>query len=562
MAEYKNLRNRAEWNQVILRQLLDFEAICAAHGIRWFLESGTLLGAVRHRGFIPWDNDIDVALLDEDYRKLCQIFATEGFPGGYILEDNDLNPNYPSDIGRFIDPSMTCLLRTTEFADTPPGVQFDVFRYVGVPDDPQEREAAVLLCNVLGELMHPYRRRCGHRPEAFWPRYHQAVQDMEQLGREAVLQQLKQEFAAVTAVPDSEWLLLVSAGTYNAYPLQRREWYLSKPRRLSFEGHQLPVPSDPLRVLRQLYGESFRCYPPGEKWHSYRASGNVPAAVMHEDYCGVLDKEQVHRELTAAKEAAMLQAEMRPPYSRPVYLMQAYKELAHFVEALDGRAGDYADVAWELLQSERTPAPTPELLSLTGADSPVADAARAYLQTVLASKYGEWQIQVVLDGELLLLLCCLLLLEWHPFWDALKLLERSQEATEPDLRLEKLYCACTQASELLLAMDEQRLGDVDDILVGLEYWFPCLREVAYGRMWLAARASASGLSHRQLSAQQAAELAQLGAADGELQCYYADYLAAAGRQREALNIYRTAADKTNNGCVRLHIQDCLAEAEA
>ena len=55
----------------ILIMLKDF---CLQHDISWFLDGGTVLGAARHKGFIPWDDDVDVFMLRDDYEKLCRIW--------------------------------------------------------------------------------------------------------------------------------------------------------------------------------------------------------------------------------------------------------------------------------------------------------------------------------------------------------------------------------------------------------------------------------------------------------------------------------------------------------
>ena len=62
---------------VQLEMLNDFIRVCDKHDLTYFVVYGTAIGAVRHQGFIPWDDDIDVAMLRRDYDKFCRIFNEE-----------------------------------------------------------------------------------------------------------------------------------------------------------------------------------------------------------------------------------------------------------------------------------------------------------------------------------------------------------------------------------------------------------------------------------------------------------------------------------------------------
>lgn len=73
--------------------LTEFVRICDKYGLRYYLVGGTLLGAIRHQGFIPWDDDIDVAMMREDYDRFAQIAAQELDPR-YFYQSPDTDPYY------------------------------------------------------------------------------------------------------------------------------------------------------------------------------------------------------------------------------------------------------------------------------------------------------------------------------------------------------------------------------------------------------------------------------------------------------------------------------------
>lgn len=77
----------------MLEMVVVLDRICKKHNIPYFLYGGTLLGALRHNGFIPWDDDLDVGLMREDYNRLMKVLPDE-LPEHIALQTNDTDPNY------------------------------------------------------------------------------------------------------------------------------------------------------------------------------------------------------------------------------------------------------------------------------------------------------------------------------------------------------------------------------------------------------------------------------------------------------------------------------------
>ena len=87
----------AEEQQAELQVMKELHAYCVKHGLRYILGYGTLLGAIRHKGFIPWDNDMDVIMPREDVEKLVELNKTEPIGQNVRLfhYTTDANYHYP-----------------------------------------------------------------------------------------------------------------------------------------------------------------------------------------------------------------------------------------------------------------------------------------------------------------------------------------------------------------------------------------------------------------------------------------------------------------------------------
>ena len=120
--------------KVELNMLKEIHTICEAHRIKYFLIAGTLLGAVRHGGFIPWDDDIDIGMPRPDYDKFAQI-ARQKLPECMDIQAYNSHNYYPINFIKVIDKRTRLIEEARKDSEHVSGVYIDVFPIDGSPNN-------------------------------------------------------------------------------------------------------------------------------------------------------------------------------------------------------------------------------------------------------------------------------------------------------------------------------------------------------------------------------------------------------------------------------------------
>lgn len=132
--ERRLLMHQIDIDELKLKQLEILQYVdqfCQENDIDYFLDGGTLLGAIRHKGYIPWDDDLDIGLLRKDYNKLLAIFNQKNRNTNYELIGSEINNSYPYIYSKIID-KKTILYEPDEKA-LKLSVNIDVFPYDDIP---------------------------------------------------------------------------------------------------------------------------------------------------------------------------------------------------------------------------------------------------------------------------------------------------------------------------------------------------------------------------------------------------------------------------------------------
>ena len=150
----------AEIKSIELDLLNEFARICNKHKLSYVLAGGTCLGAIRHKGFIPWDDDIDVSMTREDYDRFAEVAEDDLDSAKYVFQSMDTEPNCGLVFGKLRKKGTILSEEYSNHINMSQGVWIDIFPYDRVPNDANRRARYLREISLLRNL---YITKCGYK---------------------------------------------------------------------------------------------------------------------------------------------------------------------------------------------------------------------------------------------------------------------------------------------------------------------------------------------------------------------------------------------------------------
>ena len=538
--------------QNLLVQLLrEIDDICRKNDIRYYLWGGTCLGQLRHGGFIPWDDDIDIVMPRKDYEKFEAVIG-ECMPEGRDLVSFGRYPTYTNPIPRYMDLNTTAL-RSGRLGDgTVCGECIEIFILDPMPKDAEKQDEWKKLLYVYTEILCTgwiQGKRRWKKEYVDIELYNKYRKKMEQAGKEdrqagriAVLKELESELFCIDEEDSDVYCLRWMPRSLYQIPI----YCFGKPKEVIYEGLNMLGPERPAEMLQLYIGHSWRNLLPPEARgeHPTRINHDLAAGNLEREYLQIMGTEEMAEALQTTKDESMEYYRLRNQY----YLDRVDPSLRYAVARSRAEARKYGKDALR-------------------ADNKLAlRALGEFIRLQRLANIRDNSIPVPLDDDLVDIAAKAMFEEAQiqQLFEILHVRHKNEDASRNKSdgihmtnTQRDYYRACKDFLKMAVHLDEGEYDDAEAICENYMNKYPDHRWLYRCRMRLALQKKAY---EEMISLGE--EALSLYPGDDCISKRYADALLALGRKEEAEEIYRKVSRESINGLILREMKEYGIEEAA
>lgn len=239
---------KKELHSKMLDMIKDIDILCKKHDIEYYLIYGSALGAVRHKGFIPWDDDFDIGMTDDNYFKFLKVCEKELDKNKYYIQTPEKEKNYYLSFAKIRDITTTLIEKSNSDIEITYGVFIDVFPLVGVPENKLKR----MLLKINRAFM------LSANINVINNKFLKLIFDiiLKIFGRKNILTYCTKNCFKYKCKDYNKWVSICDGDGFDINEVDSN--VMGSPKYVKFEDTMLPIPNNEDEYLKKIYNDYMR----------------------------------------------------------------------------------------------------------------------------------------------------------------------------------------------------------------------------------------------------------------------------------------------------------------
>lgn len=256
-------------HKIQIELAIEVKRICEKNRIDYFLIAGTLLGAVRHKGFIPWDDDMDIGMLREDYEKFLKACETD-LSSDYYLQTWYTDSQFGLPIAKIRKNATKFVEKTSAKNHSHKGIYIDIFPYDNVPDNSILRKKHKLLTYFYKRLVLLKSHYYLENNKGYFKRLTIRMVKLivKFIPKKYLIEKYNKQILKYNKDANTQEITIFGGAYSYKKESIRREW-ITNYQSINFESVEFNSPKDAHLMLKSIYGDYMSLPPKDERYNRH-----------------------------------------------------------------------------------------------------------------------------------------------------------------------------------------------------------------------------------------------------------------------------------------------------